>query len=56
MDFCGKVAIVTGATSGIGEETARQLMAKGAQVLAVGRSAEKGAQNFMPATSPIRSR
>ena len=34
MDFCGKVAIVTGATSGIGEETARQLMAKGAQVLA----------------------
>mgnify|MGYP002582574620 FL=1 len=44
MDFCGKVAIVTGATSGIGEETARQLMAKGAQVLAVGRSAEKGAE------------
>ena len=44
MDFCGKVAIVTGATSGIGEETARQLMAEGAQVLAVGRSAEKGAE------------
>ena len=44
MDFCGKVAIVTGATSGIGEETARQLMSKGAQVLAVGRSAEKGAE------------
>ena len=44
MDFCGKVAIVTGATSGIGEETARQLMAKGAQVLAVGRSVEKGAE------------
>lgn len=39
----GKVCVVTGATAGIGYETALALAGKGAQVVVVGRSAEKGA-------------
>jgi NAD(P)-dependent dehydrogenase (short-subunit alcohol dehydrogenase family) len=39
----GKVCLVTGATSGIGAETARQLARLGATVIVVGRSAEKSA-------------
>lgn len=42
MEFKDKVAVVTGATSGIGEMTARMLLAKGAQVLGLGRNREKG--------------
>lgn len=37
----GKVAIVTGATGGIGEATARRFLDEGASVMLVGRSAEK---------------
>lgn len=37
-----KVAIITGATSGIGEESARRFVAEGARVLLAGRSVEKG--------------
>src|SRR5271170_7994469 len=37
----GKVCIVTGATSGIGEVTARELARLGADVIIVGRSAER---------------
>ncbi len=37
----GKVCVVTGATSGIGAETARQLAAHGARVIVVGRDAAK---------------
>ena len=43
IDLNGKVAIVTGATSGIGEETAKVLAKAGASVIATGRS-EKAAK------------
>lgn len=38
----GKLAVITGATSGIGEATARLFVAQGARVLMAGRQAEKG--------------
>ena len=40
----GKIVIITGATSGIGRETARALTALGATVGVVGRNAEKGVE------------
>jgi NAD(P)-dependent dehydrogenase (short-subunit alcohol dehydrogenase family) len=40
MQFNGKVAIVTGATSGIGMATARKFAEQGAKVAAAGRNAE----------------
>jgi NAD(P)-dependent dehydrogenase (short-subunit alcohol dehydrogenase family) len=39
----GEVAIVTGATSGLGIEIARLFVAEGAQVVITGRNAERGA-------------
>ncbi|MGL5838182.1 MAG: SDR family NAD(P)-dependent oxidoreductase [Sphingorhabdus sp.] len=41
-DFAGKVAIVTGSTSGIGRETALYLAAKGAAVTVCGRRKAEG--------------
>jgi NAD(P)-dependent dehydrogenase (short-subunit alcohol dehydrogenase family) len=38
----GKVAVITGATSGIGEATARVFVSAGARVLIAGRSEERG--------------
>jgi NAD(P)-dependent dehydrogenase (short-subunit alcohol dehydrogenase family) len=40
--FKGKVAVITGGTSGIGLETGRQLLSQGAKVALIGRQAEKG--------------
>ena len=40
--FADKVVLITGATSGIGAETARQFAAHGARVMLVGRNAERG--------------
>ncbi len=41
-DFIGKTALVTGATSGIGREAARQLGLRGAHVIVSGRDATRG--------------
>ncbi|WP_018568371.1 MULTISPECIES: SDR family NAD(P)-dependent oxidoreductase [unclassified Streptomyces] len=43
MNLQGKTVVVTGASSGLGEAAVRRLHAAGAQVIPVGRSAEKTA-------------
>lgn len=42
----GKAVVITGATSGIGRETARELARLGASVAIVGRDAEKGRETL----------
>lgn len=41
-DFTGKVAVITGATSGIGAATAKRFAALGADVVLIGRNRERG--------------
>lgn len=43
-DLSGRLAIVTGATGGLGLETARDLAVAGAEVILAGRNPDKGAQ------------
>src|SRR5690349_18426888 len=40
-EMSGRVVVVTGATTGIGKESARQLLRKGAEVVIVGRDPAK---------------
>ena len=41
MDMNGKRVLLTGGTAGIGEQMARQLKAKGAEVIVTGRSLKR---------------
>ncbi|MEU8171733.1 SDR family NAD(P)-dependent oxidoreductase [Microbispora hainanensis] len=43
MNFAGRKALVTGATTGIGREIAVQLGREGAEVIVAGRDAARGA-------------
>lgn len=54
-DFTGKVALVTGAASGMGAATAREFSAAGAQVVIVDRNAELATQvaNEINAGGPV---
>lgn len=55
MDFEGKVVIITGASSGIGAETARHLAKSGGKIVLVGRNRsrlEKVADEIKSAGSP----
>jgi NAD(P)-dependent dehydrogenase (short-subunit alcohol dehydrogenase family) len=44
LDLTGKTVVVTGTSSGLGQETARLLAAKGAEIVMVARNAAKNAE------------
>ena len=57
LDLKGKVAVVTGCTSGIGFETMRVLALRGAHVIGTSRSlqrAEEACRNVIGVTSPVQ--
>ena len=57
-EFAGKVAIVTGSSSGIGEETARRLSALGATVVVNSSSSVEAGEAVaasLPGTAVVRS-
>src|SRR3989344_8667436 len=41
MDFSGKIVVITGASSGIGKETAFAFAARGAELILIGRDVER---------------
>ena len=49
QDFAGRIALVTGAASGIGEAMVRQLTARGAQVLAADIDGDAHGAHGVPA-------
>jgi NAD(P)-dependent dehydrogenase (short-subunit alcohol dehydrogenase family) len=53
LDLSGHTALVTGATSGLGLETARVLALRGAHVYGTGRTLEKAADAFAGVTGTI---
>lgn len=48
MDLRGRTILVTGVTSGLGQETARVLLARGARVLGTARSAARATEALAP--------
>ena len=44
MELEGKTALITGGTSGIGREVAKQLAERGAEVIVTGRDSERGSE------------
>ena len=52
----GKIAVITGANSGIGLASAKRFVKEGAQVYIISRSNEIGGRNELPSESDARGR
>jgi len=56
--LAGKTAVITGATTGLGFESARRFIAEGARVIITGQNAERlaeAAESLGPAAIPVRA-